>query len=273
MTEIAHEEQDSLGLFLRQASRHRLLTAAEEVSLAKRVERGDELAKRRMIEANLRLVVAVSRDFRGRGVSHIDLIQEGTFGLTRAVEKFDWRRGYKFSTYATWWIRQSVQRGIANHARTIRLPVHVVENERKLTRAAARLEDELGRRPTVEELAEATGLRRQHVADVLGAAHVSVSLNQRVRADDDAELGDVLPDAEEPQPFEHAHATLLAEQVRGALDRLPPSQRRVVELRFGFAGGEELPLEAIASELALSRARVRGLLAQALVRMEHALAA
>ncbi|MDX6479239.1 MAG: polymerase primary sigma factor, partial [Gaiellaceae bacterium] len=173
---------DSLQLFLADVGRHKLLTAHEEVILAKAIERGDPVAKRRMIESNLRLVVSIAKGYRGLGVPFLDLIQEGTLGLNRAVEKFDWRRGYKFSTYATWWIRQSVQRAVANHARTIRVPVHVVERQQKLSRAARRLEVELGREATKQELAEATGLPIQHVDEALGAAQASVSLNQTVGA-------------------------------------------------------------------------------------------
>ena len=161
---------DSLQLFLADVGKHKLLTAADEVALAKRIERGDPVAKRHMIESNLRLVVSIAKGYRGLGVPFLDLIQEGTLGLNRAVEKFDWRRGFKFSTYATWWIRQSVQRAVANHARTIRVPVHVVERQQKLSRAARRLEVELGREATKEELAEATGLPIQHVDEALGAA-------------------------------------------------------------------------------------------------------
>jgi RNA polymerase primary sigma factor len=161
---------DSLQLFLADVGKHKLLTAADEVILAKSIERGDPTAKRRMIESNLRLVVSIAKGYRGLGVPFLDLIQEGTLGLNRAVEKFDWRRGYKFSTYATWWIRQSVQRAVANHARTIRVPVHVVERQQKLSRAARRLEVELGREATKEELAEATGLPMQHIEVALGAA-------------------------------------------------------------------------------------------------------
>src|SRR5690348_10016773 len=193
---------DSLQLFLADVGRHKLLTAAEEVYLAKAIERGDPTAKRRMIESNLRLVVSIAKGYRGLGVPFLDLIQEGTLGLNRAVEKFDWRRGYKFSTYATWWIRQSVQRAVANHARTIRVPVHVVERQQKLSRAARRLEVELGREATKEELAEATGLPMQHVDEALGAANASVSLNQTVGADDEGELGDLFADREAADPFE-----------------------------------------------------------------------
>ena len=187
---------DSLQLFLADVGRHKLLTASEEVTLAKRIEKGDLLAKRRMIESNLRLVVSIAKGYRGLGVPFLDLIQEGTLGLNRAVEKFDWRRGFKFSTYATWWIRQSVQRAVANNARTIRVPVHVVERQQKLSRAARRLEVELGREATKEELAEATGLPIQHVDEALGAAQASVSLNQNVGADDEGELGDLFADRE-----------------------------------------------------------------------------
>jgi RNA polymerase primary sigma factor len=257
---------DSLQLFLADVGRHKLLTAAEEVMLAKRIERGDPTAKRRMIESNLRLVVSIAKGYRGLGVPFLDLIQEGTLGLNRAVEKFDWRRGYKFSTYATWWIRQSVQRAVANHARTIRVPVHVVERQQKLSRASRRLEVELGREPTKEELAEATGLPMQHIDEALGAAHASVSLNQTVGADDEGELGDLFADREAADPFEEAEESLRRQGVRRALDALPERERRILELRFGFAG-EPWTLEAIGHELDLTRERVRQLEGQALARL------
>jgi len=257
---------DSLQLFLADVGRHKLLTAAEEVMLAKRIERGDPTAKRRMIESNLRLVVSIAKGYRGLGVPFLDLIQEGTLGLNRAVEKFDWRRGYKFSTYATWWIRQSVQRAVANHARTIRVPVHVVERQQKLSRASRRLEVELGREPTKDELAEATGLPMQHIDEALGAAHASVSLNQTVGADDEGELGDLFADREAADPFEEAEESLRRQGVRRALDALPERERRILELRFGFAG-EPWTLEAIGHELDLTRERVRQLEGQALARL------
>ena len=257
---------DSLQLFLADIGRHKLLTAAEEVMLAKAIERGDLTAKRRMIESNLRLVVSIAKGYRGLGVPFLDLIQEGTLGLNRAVEKFDWRRGYKFSTYATWWIRQSVQRAVANHARTIRVPVHVVERQQKLGRAARRLEVELGREATKEELAEATGLPLQHVDEALGAAQASVSLNQTVGADDEGELGDLFADREAPDPFEEAEDSLRRQGVRRALDALPERERRILELRFGF-DGEPWTLEAIGHELDLTRERVRQLEGQALARL------
>ena len=257
---------DSLQLFLADVGRHKLLTASEEVTLAKAIERGDMLAKRRMIESNLRLVVSIAKGYRGLGVPFLDLIQEGTLGLNRAVEKFDWRRGFKFSTYATWWIRQSVQRAVANHARTIRVPVHVVERQQKLSRAARRLEVELGREATKQELAEATGLPMQHVDEALGAAQASVSLNQTVGADDEGELGDLFADREAADPFDEAEESLRRQGVRKALDALPERERRILELRFGF-DGEPWTLEAIGHELDLTRERVRQLEAQALARL------
>jgi RNA polymerase primary sigma factor len=257
---------DSLQLFLADVGRHKLLTASEEVMLAKRIEEGDPLAKRRMIESNLRLVVSIAKGYRGLGVPFLDLIQEGTLGLNRAVEKFDWRRGFKFSTYATWWIRQSVQRAVANNARTIRVPVHVVERQQKLGRAARRLEVELGRDATREELAEATGLPIQHVDEALGAAQASVSLNQSVGADDEGELGDLFADREAADPFDEAEESLRKQGVRRALDALPERERRILELRFGFEG-EPWTLESIGHELGLTRERVRQLENQALARL------
>ncbi|MDQ3890640.1 MAG: sigma-70 family RNA polymerase sigma factor, partial [Actinomycetota bacterium] len=257
---------DALSLFMAAAGRYRLLTAADEVELAKRIERGDARAKERMINSNLRLVVSIAKRYQGHGLPLLDLIQEGVIGLNRAVEKFDWRRGYKFSTYATWWIRQSVQRAVANNARTIRVPVHVVERQQKLGRAARRLEVELGRDATKEELADATGLPVQHVDEALGAAQASVSLNQSVGADDEGELGDLFADREAPDPFDEAEESLRKQGVRRALDALPERERRILELRFGFEG-DPWTLEAIGHELGLTRERVRQLEGQALARL------
>ena len=265
-TELATATTDALGLFLREIRRYPLLTAEEEVELAKRIERGDSEARDHMVTANLRLVVSIAKKFRSDELSLLDRIQEGVLGLMRASEKFDWRRGFKFSTYATWWIRQSVQRAVANHARTIRVPVHVVERQQKLSRAARRLEVELGREATKEELAEATGLPMQHVDEALGAANASVSLNQTVGADDEGELGDLFADREAADPFDEAEESLRRQNIRKALDALPERERRILELRFGFEG-EPWTLEAIGHELDLTRERVRQLEGQALSRL------
>jgi RNA polymerase primary sigma factor len=263
---------DSLQLFLTDAGRRKLLTAAEEVALAKRIERGDPAAKRRMIESNLRLVVSIARGYRGLGVPFLDLIQEGNIGLNRAVEKFDWRRGFKFSTYATWWIRQSVQRAVANQSQTIRIPVHVVERQQLLARAANRLETLLGRRATPDELAQETGLPIHHVEEALGAAQVSASLNQTIGSADDGELGAMLVDEDAADPLEEADETLRHQSVQRALAGLPVRERQIVELRFGFEGKPQT-LEAIGAELGLTRERVRQLVHQALKRLEQDLAA
>jgi RNA polymerase primary sigma factor len=257
---------DSLQLFLTAVGQFRLLSAAQEVTLAKRVERGDPAAKRRMIESNLRLVISIAKRYRGRGMPFLDLIQEGTFGLDRAVERFDWRRGYKFSTYATWWIRQAVARAIANQGRTIRLPVHIVERQHKLAFAARRLESELGRNPTNAELAEATGLVTDHVAEALSAPAVTTSLNQPVGAEGEGELGDLFADREAPDPFELTELSLRRQTIRRALDALPERERAILELRFGF-GGQPWTLEAIGDEFQITRERVRQIEDQGLTRL------
>jgi len=270
--EVAYEADqpsgagDSLQLFLTDVGRHKMLTAAQEVILAKKIERGDLIAKRQMIESNLRLVVSIAKRYRGLGMPFLDLIQEGTLGLSRAAEKFDWRRGYKFSTYATWWIRQAVQRSVANQAPTIRIPIHIVERQQKLSRAARRLEVMLGREATKEELGQATGLPIEHVEGALSAVSASVSLNQTVGADGEGELGDLFADREAPDPFDEAEESLRRQNIRKALDALPERQRRILELRFGFEG-EPWTLEAIGHELDLTRERVRQLEGQALSRL------
>ncbi len=270
--EVAYEadrpsgQADSLQLFLAGLGRNRLLTAAQEVVLAKRIERGDLAARRQLIESNLRLVVSIAKRYRGLGMPFLDLIQEGTLGLDRAVEKFDWRRGYKFSTYATWWIRQAVQRSLANQASTIRIPIHIGERQRTLSQTARQLEAELGREPTNEELAEATGLPINQVEGALSAASASVSLNQTVGADGEGELADLFADREALDPFEQAEESLRRQSIRKALDALPERERRILELRFGLSG-EPSTLEAIGLELDITRERVRQLEHQALSRL------
>jgi RNA polymerase primary sigma factor len=261
---------DSLTLFMNEIGRHALLTAAEEVELAKKIERGDRRAKERMINSNLRLVVSIAKRYQGHGLPLGDLIQEGIIGLNRAVEKFDWRRGYKFSTYATWWIRQACQRAISNQSRTIRVPAHVHERRVKLARVGRRLEAEKGREPTNEELAEAAGLELRHVEEAIGAIEASVSLNQTIGTDGDGELGDLFADPTSTDPVEEADEALRREAVRDALRKLPDGQRRVLELRFGF-GGEQQPLETIGRELGLTRERIRQLEGEGLARLAEEL--
>ena len=248
---------DSLQLFLNEIGRYPLLTAAEEVALAKRVERGDLAAKERMINSNLRLVVHVAKRYRGHGVPFGDLIQDGVIGLNRAVEKFDWRKGFKFSTYATWWIRQAVQRSVAGQARTIRVPTHVHERRQTLSRHARKLETELGRPPTEQELAKSTGLKLQHVEEALSVPESRASLNSPV-GDEDGELGDLFADEHADDPEEVAEDALRARAVREALADLPERERRILELRFGL-DGEPQSLEAIGAELGLTRERIRQL--------------
>ena len=261
---------DSLGRFLSEIGRYDLLTAADEVALAKRVERGDLAAKERMINSNLRLVVSIAKRYRGHGVPFLDLIQDGVIGLNRAVEKFDYRKGFKFSTYATWWIRQACQRAVANQSATIRVPVHVQERQQKLNRARQRFEVEHGRSPDLDELVAATGLKPHHVQEALDAVEASVSLNQEIGGDGDGELGDLFADRTSIDPEEQAAETLRYEAVRDALSCLPERERRVLELRFGF-DGEQRTLEDIGRELALTRERVRQLESNALRRLETAL--
>jgi RNA polymerase primary sigma factor len=257
---------DSLTQFMNDIGKHALLTAAEEVALAKRIERGDRDAKERMINSNLRLVVSIAARYQGHGVPLGDLIQDGVIGLNRAVEKFDWRRGFKFSTYATWWIRQACQRAISSQSQTIRIPAHVHERRLKLARLGREFEVQHGREPTVEELVAASGYERVHVDEALGAVEASVSLNQSVGSDGDGELGELFADPEAADPAEEAGMTLRQQAVRAALARLPELERRVLELRFGF-DGEQRSLDAIERELGIPRARARAIEQEAFARL------
>jgi RNA polymerase primary sigma factor len=247
---------DALQLFLKDIGRVPLLTAADEVRLAKRIELGDQAAKQQMVEANLRLVVSIAKGYRGRGLPFLDLIQEGTLGLVRAVEKFDWRRGFKFSTYATWWIRQAVARALADKARTIRMPVHIVERLQKMNRAERTLWTQLGREPTLEEIAEEASLPLQQALEVRAAARASTSLDQPVGEADDAVFGDFVA-GEGPLPEEQVELSLRSQALKEALRALTDRERQVVVLRYGLTDSEPKTLEEIGRRLGLTRERVR----------------
>jgi RNA polymerase primary sigma factor len=247
---------DALQLFLREAGRHPLLTAAQEVELAKKIEAGDPQAKQRMIQSNLRLVVSIAKNYRNQGLPFLDLIQEGTLGLIRAVEKFDWRRGYKFSTYATWWIRQAVARALADKARTIRMPVHIVERLQKMNRAERSLWAVLGREPTLEEIADEANLPISQAREVRAAARASTSLDAPVGDTDDAVLGDFVA-GDGPLPDEEVEHSLRSETLATALQALPERHRHVVVLRYGLGDSDPKTLEDIGRRLGLTRERVR----------------
>jgi RNA polymerase primary sigma factor len=257
---------DALQLFLREAGRHPLLTAAQEVELAKKIERGDMPAKQRMIQSNLRLVVSIAKNYRNQGLPFLDLIQEGTLGLIRAVEKFDWRRGYKFSTYATWWIRQAVARALADKARTIRMPVHIVERLQKMNRAERQLWAQLGREPTLEEVATEANLPLQQAKEVRAAARASTSLDAPVGDAEDAVLGDFVP-GDGPLPDELVEDSLRSQTLAEALRALPERHRTVVVLRYGLDDADPKTLEEIGRRLGLTRERVRQIEVEALKRL------
>jgi RNA polymerase primary sigma factor len=247
---------DALQLFLREAGRHALLTAPQEVELAKKIERGDMQAKQQMIQSNLRLVVSIAKNYRNQGLPFLDLIQEGTLGLIRAVEKFDWRRGFKFSTYATWWIRQAVARALADKARTIRMPVHIVERLQKMNRAERTLWTQLGREPTLEEIAEEASLPLQQAIEVRAAARASTSLDQPVGETEDAVFGDFVA-GDGPLPEEQVEISLRSQALKEALAALSDRERQVVVLRYGLTDAEPKTLEEIGRRLGLTRERVR----------------
>jgi RNA polymerase primary sigma factor len=257
---------DALQLFLRETGRHKLLNAAQEVALTKRIERGDAEAKRLMIESNLRLVVSIAKPYRNQGLPFLDLIQEGTLGLIRAVEKFDWRRGYKFSTYATWWIRQGVQRGLADQARTIRMPVHIVERLGRMSRAERILLTQLGREATLGEIAERANLTLGQAREVRRAARACVSLDQPIGEQDDAVFADLVAN-DDPRPEEKVEDTLRSEALAEALARLENRERTVLILRYGIGDGEPKTLGEIGGRLGVSRERVRQIETEALKRL------
>jgi RNA polymerase primary sigma factor len=262
--DLAVATTDALQLFLNEAGRYPLLTAAEEVELAKRIERGDKEAKDRMVNSNLRLVVSIAKKYQGHGLSLLDLIQEGIIGLIRAAEKFDHRKGFKFSTYATWWIRQAVQRGVANKSRTIRIPVHIVEREQKIARAERKLLTELERTPTDDEIANEAKLPVKQVREVRHAARAVTSLDKPVGTEGDASLGDIVA-VSEGGPEQEVHVSLEHDALRRAVNELPRREQEVVKLRFGLNGDPDpKSLEQIGREMGLTRERVRQIEREAL---------
>ncbi len=264
--DLAVATTDALQLFLNEAGRYPLLTAPEEVELAKRIERGDKPAKDLMVNSNLRLVVSIAKRYQGHGLSLLDLIQEGIIGLIRAVEKFDYRKGFKFSTYATWWIRQAVQRGVANKSRTIRIPVHIVEREQKISRAERDLLTKLGRPPTEAEVAKAAKLPLKQVREVRQAARAVTSLDKPVGEDSSASYGDLLP-SEQAAVEEEVEVGLREETLRRAVEGLAEREQEIVTLRYGLGKDEPMALEAIGKRLGLTRERVRQIEAEALERL------
>jgi len=265
--DLAESTTDALQLFLNEMGKYKLLTAEEEVELAKRIERGDKEAKDLMVNSNLRLVVSIAKKYQGHGLSLLDLIQEGIIGLIRAVEKFDWRRGFKFSTYATWWIRQAVQRGVANKAREIRIPVHIVDRERKIARVERELMAKLGRAPEEEEIAKAVKLPLKKVREVREAARAVTSLDRPVGEEGEISLGDLVA-GDDAGPEETLHVSLEEEMLRRAVAALPDRQQEVVKLRYGLNGdGNPKSLDEIGRQMGLTRERVRQLEAEALERL------
>jgi RNA polymerase primary sigma factor len=265
--DLAESTTDALQLFLNEMGKYKLLTAEEEVELAKRIERGDKEAKDLMVNSNLRLVVSIAKKYQGHGLSLLDLIQEGIIGLIRAVEKFDWRKGFKFSTYATWWIRQAVQRGVANKAREIRIPVHIVDRERKIARAERELMAKLGRVPEEDEIAKAVKLPLKQVREVRQAARAVTSLDRPVGEEGSTSFGELVG-GDEPSPEETIHISLEEDLLRRAVASLPDRHREVVKLRYGLNGDSDpKSLEEIGRQLGLTRERVRQLEADALERL------
>jgi RNA polymerase primary sigma factor len=248
---------DSLRLYLREIGKVPLLTADEEVYLAKRIERGDMSAKTQMIEANLRLVVSIAKGYLGRGLSFLDLIQEGSLGLIRAVEKFDYRRGFKFSTYATWWIRQAVTRAIADKARTIRIPVHMVEKLNKVVHIERQLVQRLGREPRPEEIADELEMTCEEVREILRMAQLPISLEKPIGEEEESSLGDFVPDEQAESPYDTATVALRREDIETALNSLPERERQVIELRFGLSGEQPQTLEEVGRAFGVTRERIR----------------
>ncbi len=260
---------DPVRMYLKEIGRVPLLTAEEEVALAKRMEQGDEEAQRRLAEANLRLVVSIAKRYVGRGMLFLDLIQEGNLGLIKAVEKFDYNKGYKFSTYATWWIRQAITRAIADQARTIRIPVHMVETINKLIRVSRQLLQKLGRDPTPEEIAEVMEISVERVREIMKIAQEPVSLETPIGEEEDSHLGDFIEDQDAPAPAEAASFMLLKEQLEEVLDTLTPREEKVLRLRFGLDDGRARTLEEVGQNFGVTRERIRQIEAKALRKLRH----
>lgn len=260
---------DPVRMYLKEIGKVALLTAEEEVELAKRMEAGDEAAKRKLVEANLRLVVSIAKRYVGRGMLFLDLIQEGNLGLIKAVEKFDYEKGFKFSTYATWWIRQAITRAIADQARTIRIPVHMVETINKLIRVSRQLLQELGREPTPEEIAKEMNIPEDKVREIMKIAQEPVSLETPIGEEEDSHLGDFIPDEEALAPSEAAAFTLLKEQLMDVLDTLTDREEKVLRLRFGLDDGRARTLEEVGKVFDVTRERIRQIEAKALRKLRH----
>lgn len=260
---------DPVRMYLKEIGKVPLLTAEEETELAKRMEAGDEEAKKKLCEANLRLVVSIAKRYVGRGMLFLDLIQEGNLGLIKAVDKFNWRKGFKFSTYATWWIRQAITRSIADQARTIRIPVHMVETINKLMRIQRQLLQELGREPTPEEIAEEMDLPVEKVREILKIAQEPVSLETPIGEEEDSHLGDFIPDDDVPAPAEAAAFSILKEQLVEVLDTLTDREQKVLKLRFGLEDGRARTLEEVGKQFDVTRERIRQIEAKALRKLRH----
>ena len=260
---------DPVRMYLKDIGRVPLLTADEEIELAKRMEQGDEEAKKQLAEANLRLVVSIAKRYVGRGILFLDLIQEGNLGLIKAVDKFDYRKGYKFSTYATWWIRQAITRAIADQARTIRIPVHMVETINKLIRVSRQLLQEYGREPTPAEIAKAMGISEVKVREIIKIAQEPVSLETPIGEEEDSHLGDFIEDEAAPAPAEAASHALMKEQLWDVLDTLTPREEKVLRLRFGLDDGHQRTLEEVGKEFKVTRERIRQIEAKALRKLRH----
>jgi RNA polymerase primary sigma factor len=264
--ELATSTTDALQLFLNEIRRYPLLTAAEEIELAKRIEKGDMAAKERMINSNLRLVVSIAKKYQGQDLGLLDLIQEGIFGLIRAAEKFDWRKGYKFSTYATFWIRQAIQRGIANRARTIRIPVHIGQRERKIARVERELAAKLERQPTDEEISKESGVPIEQIEEIRDAGRAVTSLDKPIGEEGETAFGDLLA-SDAMLPEEEVHVSLSEELLRKTIEELPETERNVLKLRYGINGDDPTPLRETGKRLGMSPERVRQIESKALAKL------